>query len=107
MPGAFTPTCHSQAPGYIEKHDQFKAKGINEIYIVTVNDVFVTKCVLYMGEGSHIFLAALRTYARSFFSCSTHKLNFHRAWKENLAPNGTRKSILIHFLGFSFFFLKK
>ncbi|KAF8466061.1 Redoxin-domain-containing protein [Russula ochroleuca] len=43
VPGAFTPTCHSQAPGYIEKYDEFKAKGINEIHIVCVNDVFVTK----------------------------------------------------------------
>ncbi|KAH9987239.1 Redoxin-domain-containing protein [Russula compacta] len=42
VPGAFTPTCSSQAPGYIEKYDQFKAKGINEVYIITVNDVFVT-----------------------------------------------------------------
>ena len=45
MPGAFTPTCHSQVPGYIEKYDEFKARGVNEIYIITVNDVFVTKCV--------------------------------------------------------------
>jgi 2-Cys peroxiredoxin 5 len=43
VPGAFTPTCHSQAPGYIEKYDEFKAKGVNEIFIVSVNDVFVTK----------------------------------------------------------------
>lgn len=43
VPGAFTPTCHLQAPGYIEKYDEFKAKGINEIYIISVNDVFVTK----------------------------------------------------------------
>jgi len=43
VPGAFTPTCHSQAPGYIEKHDEFKTKGINEIYIISVNDVFVIK----------------------------------------------------------------
>jgi len=43
VPGAFTPTCSSQAPGYIEKYDEFKAKGINEIYIITVNDAFVTK----------------------------------------------------------------
>jgi len=34
-----------QAPGYIEKYDEFKAKGINEIYIISVNDVFVTKYV--------------------------------------------------------------
>ena len=45
MPGAFTPTCHSQAPGYIKNYDEFKAKGINEIYILTVNDVFETNYV--------------------------------------------------------------
>jgi len=43
VPGAFTPTCSSQVPGYIEKYDEFKAKGINEIYIICVNDAFVTK----------------------------------------------------------------
>ena len=36
----------SQASGYIEKYGEFKAKGINEIYIITVNDRFVSKCVL-------------------------------------------------------------
>jgi peroxiredoxin len=46
VPGAFTPTCSSQAPGYIEKYEEFKAKGINDIYIITVNDAYVTKCVL-------------------------------------------------------------
>ncbi|KAH9979582.1 Redoxin [Lactifluus volemus] len=43
VPGAFTPTCSSQAPGYIEKYEEFKAKGINEIYIIIVNDAYVTK----------------------------------------------------------------
>ncbi|GLB43049.1 putative redoxin [Lyophyllum shimeji] len=43
VPGAFTGTCHAQVPGYIERYDQFKAKGVNEIYVVAVNDVFVTK----------------------------------------------------------------
>lgn len=45
MPGAFTPSCSSQAPAYIEKYEEFKTKGINEIFVVTVNDSFVTKCV--------------------------------------------------------------
>jgi hypothetical protein len=66
---------------------------------------------MYMAERLRILLATLRTYACSFLSCSTHKLNLHRAWKEKLAPNGTRKSILIHLLEFSFFlflsFLRK
>lgn len=38
---SFTPTCHSQVPGYIEIYEQFKGKGVNEIYIVSVNDLFV------------------------------------------------------------------
>lgn len=45
VPGAFTPSCSSQAPAYIEKYEEFKAKGVNEIFIVTVNDAYVTKCV--------------------------------------------------------------
>ncbi|KAG6839098.1 hypothetical protein C0991_005818 [Blastosporella zonata] len=43
VPGAFTGTCHAQVPGYLEAYNEFKAKGVNEIYIFAVNDVFVTK----------------------------------------------------------------
>ena len=45
MPGAFTSTCSAQIPGYIKLHDQFKAKGVKDIYVVAVNDVFVMKSV--------------------------------------------------------------
>ena len=35
LPGAFTPTCSSkQLPGFEELYDQFKEKGIDEIYCV-------------------------------------------------------------------------
>ncbi|KAI0031090.1 Redoxin [Vararia minispora EC-137] len=40
--GAFTPPCSGQAPGYIEKYEQFKAKGVENVYVLTVNDAFVT-----------------------------------------------------------------
>ncbi|KAG6860586.1 hypothetical protein C0995_009582 [Termitomyces sp. Mi166 len=43
VPGAFTGTCHAHIPGYLEAYNDFKAKGINEIYVFAVNDVFVTK----------------------------------------------------------------
>ncbi|WP_245725230.1 peroxiredoxin [Nitrosomonas halophila] len=41
LPGAFTPTCSStHLPGYEVKYDQLKAKGIDEIYCLSVNDAF-------------------------------------------------------------------
>ncbi|TFK95728.1 Redoxin [Pterulicium gracile] len=43
VPGAFTGVCHAQIPGFIKNYDNFKAKGINEIFVTAVNDAFVTK----------------------------------------------------------------
>lgn len=41
LPGAFTPTCSStHLPGYEGKYDELKAKGIDEVYCVSVNDAF-------------------------------------------------------------------
>lgn len=42
LPGAFTPTCSAKhVPGYLEKADEFKAAGVDEIWCVSVNDAFV------------------------------------------------------------------
>ena len=42
LPGAFTPTCSAKhVPGYIAQHDALKAAGVDEIWCVSVNDVFV------------------------------------------------------------------
>ncbi|KAF8152353.1 Redoxin [Crassisporium funariophilum] len=43
VPGAFTTPCNSHLPAYIEKFDEFKAKGVNAIYVFGVNDAFVMK----------------------------------------------------------------
>jgi len=41
LPGAFTPTCSStHLPGYEGKYDELRAKGIDEVYCVSVNDAF-------------------------------------------------------------------
>ena len=44
VPGAFTPTCDAKhLPGFVEKADEFKAKGINAVACMSVNDAFVMK----------------------------------------------------------------
>ena len=42
LPGAFTPTCSTyQLPDFNKLYDEFQAKGIEQIYCLSVNDSFV------------------------------------------------------------------
>ncbi|XP_010836396.1 PREDICTED: peroxiredoxin-5, mitochondrial [Bison bison bison] len=44
LPGAFTPGCSkTHLPGFVEQADALKAKGIQVVACLTVNDVFVTE----------------------------------------------------------------
>jgi len=50
VPGAFTPTCSAKhLPSFINQFDQLKAKGVDTIACMAVNDVFVMKA---WGESS-------------------------------------------------------
>jgi glutaredoxin/glutathione-dependent peroxiredoxin len=42
LPGAYTPTCSAKhVPGYLANYDALKAKGVDEIWCISVNDAFV------------------------------------------------------------------
>jgi glutaredoxin/glutathione-dependent peroxiredoxin len=42
LPGAYTPTCSAKhVPSYVEHFDALKAKGVDEIWCISVNDAFV------------------------------------------------------------------
>ena len=56
VPGAFTPTCSEKhMPSYIKLNKEFAAKGIDDIYCLSVNDDHVMKAwLLSYTEGDKI-----------------------------------------------------
>ncbi|GFZ04128.1 thioredoxin-dependent peroxidase 1 [Actinidia rufa] len=84
VPGAFTPTCRQDpnsefsylldgsmkhVPGFIGKAEELKAKGVDEILFISVNDPFVMKAwaktypenkhVKFLADGSAFYTRAL------------------------------------------------
>ena len=68
VPGAFTPTCSNEhLPGYMKLFDEFKKKGIDDIYFVASNDPFVMDAwinsysdtkIKYLADSNFEFLNA-------------------------------------------------
>ncbi len=70
LPGAFTPTCSAKhVPSYVQNIDRLKAKGIDQVICMAVNDAFVMGAwardqktggkVRMMGDGSAAYTKAL------------------------------------------------
>jgi peroxiredoxin len=70
VPGAFTPTCHAKhLPGFVQRYDELKAKGVDAVAVTAVNDVFTLEAWLKdrgaagkidgLADGSAVFAHAL------------------------------------------------
>jgi glutaredoxin/glutathione-dependent peroxiredoxin len=70
LPGAFTPTCSAKhVPSYVANYDKLKARKVDEIWCISVNDAFVMGAwgrdqksggkVRMMADGSATFTKAL------------------------------------------------
>jgi glutaredoxin/glutathione-dependent peroxiredoxin len=70
VPGAFTPTCDAKhLPGFVQLADQIRAKGVDTIACMAVNDVFVMNAwgkssgvgdkVMMLADGNGDYARAL------------------------------------------------
>jgi peroxiredoxin len=92
VPGAFTPTCSAKhLPGFLDKAEELKAKGVDEIACTAVNDAFVMGAwnkasgseditMLADGNGEFVRAVALQMDGSGF----------------GLGPRGQRYSMVVN-----------
>ena len=100
VPGAFTPACSQRhLPGYVDKAADLKAKGIDTIACVAVNDVFVMDAwgknqncgdkVMMLADGSGELAKALGME----LDMKSRGLGVRSQRYSMLVDNGTVKSL--------------
>ena len=102
LPGAFTPTCSAKhVPGYVEKAEEFKKAGVDEIWCISVNDPFVMGAwgrdqktagkVRMMADGSADFAKATGLT----FDLTSRGMGVRSQRYSMLVDNGVVKSLNI------------
>jgi thioredoxin-dependent peroxiredoxin len=92
LPGAYTPTCSStHLPGYEAHYDEIKKHGIDEIYVLSVNDAFVMynwckklniKKVKFLPDGNGDFTRKMGAMVKK------NNLGFgDRSWRYSMIVN--------------------
>jgi peroxiredoxin len=117
VPGAFTPTCSAKhLPGFVEKADELKAKGIDEIVGTAVNDAFVMGAwnkaqgsdeITMLADGNADFVKAIGlTMDGSGFGMGTRGQRFSMVINDGVVeqinieePGDFRVSSAEHLLG--------
>ncbi len=117
VPGAFTPTCSAKhLPGFVEKAEDLKAKGIDEIVGTAVNDAFVMGAwnkaqgsddITMLADGNADFVKAIGlTMDGSGFGMGTRGQRFSMVINDGVVeqinveePGDFRVSSADHLLG--------
>ncbi|WP_109260947.1 peroxiredoxin [Hyphobacterium indicum] len=118
VPGAFTPTCSAKhLPGFVEKAAELRAKGVDDIACVSVNDVFVMNAwgkdqgvgddIVMLADGNGDFAKTTGlTMDGSGFGMGTRSQRFSMLVKDGVVeilnteePGDFRTSSAEHMLG--------
>ena len=96
VPGAFTPTCSARhLPGFVDKIDELRAKGVDEVACTAVNDAFVLQAwaasagaegkVTMLADGNGEFVKAIGLDADfSKFAMGTRGQRFSMLVNDNV-----------------------
>lgn len=92
LPGAYTPTCSStHLPGFEAHYDKIRKQGIDEVYVLSVNDAFVMfnwckklniKKVKFLPDGNGDFTRKMGAMVKK------NNLGFgERSWRYSMVVN--------------------